>query len=836
MAEDLKNLTNEQLLEMAGISAAPAGAPPTPATNQPRQIIGAASPKPDSPPPGYRVNASGNYEYIPGGPADPNIKKPQPTALELRAELNSIQSIRDQIKDSLQYVRPGTTSIGAYTGQLGGVSSFLFPDAAVLNSRIEELAGKQTLDYLSGLKQRTEGTPLAGATSDKDVNLARQAAGNIAQTSRDDELRRNLLRYDNALENLQLKLQGKESKPFNAYLKDYSKQEVAAPKVGEVATEVGAEAVRTDPALAGTNAKVRSMLKAGVPQNVIVDYLNSVRPGLGDGAVPSLNAVERWKAANPNYKGGFRVDLEKEYYKTSAVESAIGKIAKSAPGAYAIQAANTLALGGLPQLTARPEETSAIIAGLGETQPTASTLGQISGALIGAAGPSMALRAAGATPGLAGIGGDIAFGAGTGAVSAGEDNRLSGAAAGAGLSLLGAGLGSGLTKLASNAVSPVVSREVREAAKAEVPMSLGTMLGGGYKSFEERLANVIPFFDTKLQGISDEAASTAQRKVFDEVLQPIGKKLPNDVGIGEEAFKHLDNVYAKEYSNLYAQMRFSRTPDVDQKIADLVNDVQNRPGLTQDEVSQFSRELTNNVIGPITRRKGYLTGEEFGKVMSNLKTAKRAAYKKSDELGSAINDLQAILEDGAVAATQSKAVGERYRNLSDSYRKFLIVQSAAKKPTGELGEFTGGQLRPVAATAEGGRATTTGEGPLTNLARMMQIVTPAGASGSSTMRNAAIGGLIGAGGLAAYSPENLGPVGALTGAAALPFLLGSSRRLNPAMRALVTTERPQAVQSLANITRNALAPLSAAYGRQTLLDQYSQSQEQERLRRLAMGQ
>lgn len=832
MEDDLNNLSNEELMAIAGISAAPSA--PS-GRNEPRMVVPGKPDKADIPS-GYRVNASGNLEPIPGGPADPNVKKPQPTELELKAELNNIQAIRDQIKDSLQYVRPGTTSIGSYTGQFGGLSSFLFPDAAVLNSRIGELAGKQTLDYLSGLKQRTEGTPLAGATSDRDVILAQRAAGNIDQASKEDELRRNLLRYDNTLENLQLKLQRKEPKAFNAYLQDYSKQEVAAPKVGEFATEAGTTATRNDPALSGTNAKVRSMLKAGVPQNVIVDYLNSVRPGLGDGAIPSLSAVERWKAANPNYKGGFRVDLEKEYYKTSAVESAIGKAAKSAPGAYAIQAANTLALGGLPQLTARPEETAAIIAGLGETQPVASTLGQVSGALIGAAGPAAALRAAGATPALAGIGGDVVFGAGTGAVSADKDNRVSGAAAGAGLSLLGAGIGSGATKLAANVVSPVVSREVRQAAKSEVPMSLGTMLGGGYKSFEERLANVIPFFDTKLQAVSDEAAAIAQRKVFDEVLQPIGKKLPNDVGIGEDAFKHLDNVYNKEYGDLYAQMRFSRTTDVDQKISDLVNDVQNRPGLTQDEVAQFRRELANNVVGPITRRKGYLTGEEFGKVMSNLKTAKRAAYKKSDELGSAINDLQAILEDGAVASTPSKTVGQRYRDLSDSYRKFLIVQSAAKKPTGELGEFTGSQLRWVANTAESARATTTGEGPLTNLARMMQVVTPAGASGSATMRNAAIGGLIGAGGLTAYSPENIGPVGALAGAAALPFLLGSSRRLNPAMRALVTSERPQAVQALANITRNAVAPAAAAYGRQTLLDQYSQSQEQERLRRLAMGQ
>lgn len=833
MADDLSKLTNEQLLELAGISPA---APSAPA---PRQIIAPAAPKPEGPPSGYRYNAQGRLEPIPGGPADPAAKKPTPTEIELKASLNDIQAIRDQIRDSLQYVRPGTTELGAYTGRLGGLSSVLFPDAATLNSRIDELAGKQTLDFLSGLRQRAEGNPLAGPTSDRDVNLARQAAGNIDQTAPTDELRRNLLRYDNTLENLQLKLQNKEAKPFSAYIQEYAKQETSAPKVGDVSTEAGELATRQDPALAGTNAKVRSMLKAGVPQDVIVNYLNSVRPGLGDGAVPSLTAVERWKAANPNYKGGFKVDLEKEYYKTTPTQSVIGRAAMSAPGAYAIQAANTLALGALPELTARPEETRAIIEGLGETRPISSTLGQVSGALIGAAGPAAALRAAGAAPSIAAIGGEAAFGAGTGAVAGGEGGRIRGAAAGAGLSLLGSAAGGIGTKVVSDIVAPAISKEVRLAAQSDVPMSLGTMLGGGYKAFEERLANVLPLFDVQLQKVSDAASEKAQRKVFDEVLSPVGAKFPADEEIGENAFKYLggeDGFFDKKYDDLYAQMRFSRTADVDNSISQIANEVRTRPGLKEADVAQFNRELQNTVIGPITRSKGYLTGEEFGKMMSNLKTAKRAAYKENEQLGAALNDIQAALEEGAIAATKNPKIGERYRNLSDSYRKFLIVQEAARRPMGELGEFTGGQLRSAATAAEGARATTQGAGPLTSLGRMMQVVTPAGASGSQTSRNAAIAGALGVGGLGYAFPEEVGPASAAVGLGAIPFLLGSSRRLNPAMRALVAGQRPQAVQSIADFTRRAVAPAAAAYGRQTLLDQYSQTQEQERLRRMAQGQ
>ena len=838
MEDDLNNLSTEELMAIAGIAPAPS-APTGP--GGPKLVVPGKPDKPEGPPAGYRFTPTGQLEPIPGGPADPKTKKPEPTELELRDEITRIQSLRDQIRDTLNFVKPSTTEVGAYTGRFGGLSSMLFPDAATLNSRLGQLSGQSTIEYLSEIKSRSEGNPLAGNISDRDTRLAQQAAANLNQTDKTDELRRNLLRYDQSLENIQLKLKKEDTRTFEQYLKETAQRETTAPQVGEVSTQAGEIATRKDPALAGTNAKVRAMLKAGVPQNVIVDYLNSVRPGLGDGAIPSLNAVERWKAANPDYRGGYKVDLEKEYYRTTPTQSIIGRAATSAPGAYAIQAANTLALGGLPQLTARPEETEAVIRGLSETKPISSALGQVSGSLIGVAGPAAALRAVGAAPSIAALASEAAFGAGTGAVTAGEGERLRGAAAGAGLSLLGSAIGSGVTKLAANVVAPAISKEVRMAAQADVPMSLGTMLGGGYKSFEERLANVIPFFDTQLQKVSDEAAEKAQVRVFDEVLAPLGAKYPKDAGIGEDAFKYFEGTdqskgfFEKKYDDLYAQMRFSRTPDVDQKISDLVNEVSSRPGLTQDEVSQFSRDLANTVIGPITRRKGYLTGEEFGKVMSNLKTAKRAAYKKSDELGAAFNDLQGILEEGAIAATKSKNVGETYRNLSDAYRKYLIVKTAAARPGGGVGELTGTSLKNVAAAAEGPTATVTGEGPLTSLGRMMQMVTPAGASGSPTMRNASIAGALGLGALNYQFPEEASPLTAAVGTAALPFIAGSSRRLNPAMRALVTGQRPQPVQALADFTRRAVAPAAAAATRQTLLQQYAQSQEEERLRRMAEG-
>lgn len=838
MAQDLENMTDEELAAIAGVSLGR----PAPSAPGPRLIAGAPPPKEPGIPSGYRVNAQGNLEPIPGGPADPAAKTPPKTPEAINQELKRLSTLRGQIRETLPLVKPSTTGAAALTGAVPYLSSTLFPEAATLRSRLGNITGTATLEYLKDLRpEGATGSLLGGQVSNADIAIVERAAANVDVSQTPDELQRNLLRLDAGVENLERKIAGKPAISFEEYMGELSKKEAAAPKVGEIATQAGEVASRKDPALAGTNAKVRAMLKAGVPQNVIVDYLNSVRPGLGDGAIPSLSAVERWKAANPDYKGGFRVDLEKEYYRTTPTQSFIGRAATSAPGAYAIQAANTLTAGSLPSFTARPEETRAIISGLEETSPVSSTLGQVSGSLVGAAGPAAILRAAGLGAPLAGVAGEAVFGGATGAVAAGEGERAQGALTGAGLSVLGSALASGATKLVADIVSPAISKEVRLAAQSDVPMSLGTMLGGKYKAFEDRVASVAPFFDKKLRAINTEASDKAQRAVFNEVLAPVGEKLPDSVPVGTDAINYFsdpeEGFFAKKYADLYSQMRYRKTPDQAKAINDLVSRVKQSGELDDDEIKRFTGIVTKAVTNPIKRYKNQLNGEEFGNLMSDLKKIKRTSYKKSDALGSAINDLQGVLEEGAIASTGSKEIGKRYRDLSDAYRRFLIVEKAASSTTGELGEFTGSQLLSAARTSEGVRSTTAGRSSLANLANMMRTTTTPPAAGggqlggatTATLGLGAVGGL----NLPAVDLGLLGAGSAMLGTAATPFIAGSSQRLNPAMRALVTGQRPRAVEAIADFTRRAVAPASAAFMRQTLLDQYANTQEQERLRRLA---
>lgn len=70
MGDDLSQLTNEQLLQMAGI--APSG--PAPSPSGPRQIVGPAPEKPEGPPSGYRYNAQGGLSLSPAVPPIQTLK------------------------------------------------------------------------------------------------------------------------------------------------------------------------------------------------------------------------------------------------------------------------------------------------------------------------------------------------------------------------------------------------------------------------------------------------------------------------------------------------------------------------------------------------------------------------------------------------------------------------------------------------------------------------------------------------------------------------------------------------------------------------------------------
>jgi hypothetical protein len=73
------------------------------------------------------------------------------------------------------------------------------------------------------------------------------------------------------------------------------------------ALATGATKTERDPALAGVNARVASMLASGASDQAIQDYLQ--KSGTSANAASVAGAL-RFRKQNPGYKGGYKVDLE----------------------------------------------------------------------------------------------------------------------------------------------------------------------------------------------------------------------------------------------------------------------------------------------------------------------------------------------------------------------------------------------------------------------------------------------------------------------------------------------------------------------------------------------
>lgn len=163
----------------------------------------------------------------------------------------------------------------------------------------------------------------------------------------------------------------------------------------------------SDPALAGANSRVSSMIREGRPEAEIRAYLNSLRPGMGDQVTGIKESLEL-RRRDRNYDPA--VNLEQVWQPATGVDAAIGWVADSPVGAGIISAANALTAGNLGNIAGG--EASAVIDGIRDQRPLASFVGDVGGSALAMGGIGGAAGRFGLT-GLTragGIGGDMLYG------------------------------------------------------------------------------------------------------------------------------------------------------------------------------------------------------------------------------------------------------------------------------------------------------------------------------------------------------------------------------------------------------------------------------------------
>lgn len=542
----------------------------------------------------------------------------------------------------------------------------------------------------------------------------------------------------------------------------------------------GQAKTENDPTLRGVNDRVRKMIDGGSSPQQIMGYLQSI--GLGDGRQgfspigPGLEAATQWKRQHPGTRYTGLVNIDDRLVPMSGARSMINAAGQSAPGAYAINAADALTMGNLDSMTGNPELTRAGMAGVSAMNPKSALAGQVTGATLGTLGVGKALGAGSALLGARGaalaspLAADIAYGAGYGAGN-NDENRMAGAAMGGALGFAGNKIGTGAVNTLGRAVSGVTDSAVRNLDAAGVPMTLGQMVGqsgiGGrmVKGAEDRLSGISVLGDM-INARRGEGLKAYNAAEFNRGVAPIGG---NVTETGPQGVDQAFNATRGAYGDAVKGVDIPLDQQYAQELGQAMQTGANLPGSMGEE---FGYTMNNRVRPELDG--GNITGEAYQAIMQGLKRDKAsfAGQPRGYDFGQAIGGVQDATK-GMMMRGGGASVVDGLNAADKAYGNAKILQDAVNRArngsrSGEVNIFTPSQLIDASAASGkfwGGTQGTTRR-PFTGLADDAQKILPnkvpdSGTAGRLLLPAVLGGGAAGAGAMGWIDPGTAALIAAI---------------------------------------------------------------------------
>lgn len=618
-----------------------------------------------------------------------------------------------------------------------------------LASDIQTIKANIGFDKLQQMRDLSPTGGALGQVAVQELDALQNSIASLDQKLSPDKLKSNLRKVEFHYANMQRILNGE--KPFDtqlSYYKDINaqkqkqKDEIAS---GKTDVEIATGDLKTieDPARKGLNSKIRARIGAGQNAEEISAYLNSAIPDLGTTLRSQIDAAVKYRQAFPDTPlSDYPIDVERVRVPTSRTEQVLGGLAKTPLGAYALTAGEALTAGGLSAIQDRPELARATIRGVSEENPLSAFIGQTIGSGLGMLPAARGLSALGAGAKLANIGAATAYGGLYGGLT-GEADTASNVASGAAGGLIGGVIGEKAAGAVSRVLSPQIDNAVRLLANKNVPLTLGQMLGGVAKDFEDKLQSV-PLAGFAISAGRQRGLDGAQRAIVDEALAPIGKKLPKDVDVGVDAMKYLQTSFNEAYDDVRGRMaaRFDR--QLRDGLADVVTSAKAGGELTDAQAEQLNRIVQRQIISRFRKNSGQLDGDLYKKTSSDIKRLARENY--GTPLGFRLNDVRALLDESAARFSRPEDVA-RLADIDTGYAKSVIIENAAKMRAGQAGTFSPSQLESAVQRGDlsaRNRAFLRGEAQLQETAGAMRQVLPTTVGDSGTAgREAIVAGNVG---------------------------------------------------------------------------------------------
>ena len=388
----------------------------------------------------------------------------------------------------------------------------------------------------------------------------------------------------------------------------------------------------------------------------------------------------------------------------------------------------------MPAAKARMAESSAERAAFREQYPKSAIAGEILGSLpMGVAGGvKLAARQAAKGTGrllsgaqqaaLAGAGGALA---GAGGAEGGIEQRAKSAAISG---LIGGGLGAAGAALPTGA-----TREVRGLLDEGVPLTVGQQLSGPVEYAENLLGKTLVGDIAGISGAQRKAFAGFSKNFIQDALEPIGVKIPKDMGV-KEAAKFAEKTIKSNFKAAVDKANLSdASPVLEMMEAAIKPKSIGDIDLNLDDIKEVRNILQKSVASNIFENQ--MTGQMVQKSLKALNSATKKA-DLSDNAKQVIRTAKENLEGILVSQNRNN---ETLINARKAYRNMFPMKAAVKKG-GKRGAFTPQQAAEALESAkyadspmyEGVRRA---EGVLTG-----SVPSPEGTAGLLTLPKLATGG------------------------------------------------------------------------------------------------
>lgn len=370
-----------------------------------------------------------------------------------------------------------------------------------------------------------------------------------------------------------------------------------------------------------------------------------------------------------------------------------------------------------------------------------------------------------------------------------------GAAAGAVMAPLTYGL--------SRMISPTSSPEVRALRAEGVTPTPGQMLGGGFKSAEEKLTSV-PILGASIKAGQARAIGEMNDAAVQRALTPVGERLPKGA-TGYEAIEFARKTLGSKYDDALSAIGPIK---LDREFsADLRTIYGQLSTLPKDKADQFARILETEIAK--RGRDGVLTPEAIKAAESEIGRQARGYMRAQDfdvqKLGEALDMAQDKLRE-MIARQAPSGAAENLQKVNAGYAAFKRVQRAASYVGADDGVFNPNQLTQAVRALDrtkDHRAFSEGTALMQDLSSASKKVLANKIPNSGTVDR-------GLGALAFMTP--LVDAGAVSGPL-LGSALGGSLMYTPvgqrAMAGLLAS-RPQGAEALADTVRRLGLPAGMA--------------------------